>query len=68
MPGTNFALGVGTLPYYDHTNVESFSSRGPLTTYFDAVGNRLTTPVSSNNPYLGAVDGMLTSFFRRRFR
>src|SRR5262249_44042892 len=65
--GTNYAVGVGAIPYSNHTVPESYTSTGPLTTYFDAAGNRLATPIVSDNPRLAAVDGTNTSFFGSDF-
>lgn len=77
--GHNDAAGcIGTAAYrydvspvadvHDSTHtiypvVEQFSSNGPVTKYFDAAGNRLSSPVVRKQPVLSAVDGTSTSFF-----
>ncbi len=43
--------------------VETYSSNGPVTIYFDSAGNRLTTPVTRKQPLLSTVDGVSTTFF-----
>ena len=43
--------------------VEQFSSNGPVSIYFDAAGNRLSTPVVRKQPVLSATNGVDTSFF-----
>ncbi len=43
--------------------VESYSSNGPVTIYFDSAGHRLTTPSDRQQPALSAVDNVDTSFF-----
>ncbi len=43
--------------------IEQFSSQGPVSIYFDAAGNRLSTPVVRKQPVLSAVNGVDTSFF-----
>ena len=43
--------------------VEAYASNGPAMIYFDAAGNRLTTPITRKQPLLAAVDGVSTTFF-----
>jgi hypothetical protein len=43
--------------------VEAYASNGPSSIYFDASGNRLTTPITRKQPLLAAVDGVSTTFF-----
>ena len=42
---------------------EYFTSPGPVTVYFDAVGNRLATPEVRLQPRIAAADAANTSFF-----
>ncbi len=64
----DIAPTAGTTFFTDpnHTpspQVESFSSNGPVQIYFDAQGNRLTTPNMRLQPAFATVDGVDTSFF-----
>jgi hypothetical protein len=57
------AISVGAVPFYDPDQIESFSSHGPATVYFDAQGNRLPIPEIRGKPDLVATDNVNTSFF-----
>jgi hypothetical protein len=64
--GHNAAAGanaVAAVPASDATAVEDYSSRGPVTQYFDSSGTRLGTPVVRNKPDIAATDCAHTSFF-----
>jgi hypothetical protein len=43
--------------------VEAYASNGPAMIYFDASGNRLTSPITRKQPLLSACDGVSTTFF-----
>jgi hypothetical protein len=43
--------------------VDGYSSNGPVTIYFDSAGNRLTTPVTRNQPMFACTDNVDTTFF-----
>jgi hypothetical protein len=62
-PAAAGAIGVAAAPFYDPTSVESFSSGGPVTHWFDVNGNRLATPIVIDAPQITAVDGGNTTFF-----
>jgi Subtilase family len=57
----NGALAVAASDYATPTTPESFSSRGPVTHYFDANGNPLPAPEVRQKPNLAAPDGVSTS-------
>jgi Subtilase family len=57
----NGALAVAASHYPTPTTPESFSSRGPVTHYFDANGNPLPTPDVRQKPNLAGPDGVSTS-------
>jgi hypothetical protein len=61
--GAQNADGVAAYAYNYLSEAESFESFGPVTIYFDALGNRLATPVVRQQPTLAAVDGVDTTFF-----
>jgi hypothetical protein len=50
-------------PRCDPACAEDFSSAGGIPIFFDAVGNRLPTPVVPENPWVTGPDGGNTSFF-----
>ena len=56
-------IAVGAVPFYAPTNIEPFSSRGNVTIYFDAQGNRLPTPEVRLKPDVVAPDQVNTTFF-----
>ena len=43
--------------------LEAYSSNGPVQIYFDAAGNRLSSPITRKQPLLSGVDGVSTTFF-----
>jgi hypothetical protein len=43
--------------------VDGYSSNGPIEIYFDAAGNRLSTPVIRNEPMFACTDNVDTTFF-----
>jgi hypothetical protein len=57
----NGALAVAASHYPTPTTPEAFSSRGPVTHYFDASGNPLPAPEVRQKPNLAAPDGVSTS-------
>ncbi len=66
---SNGAIAVGAAAYYNTaaygaspTSINSFSSAGGTPTFFDKVGNSITT-VTRNKPELVGPDGTNTSFF-----
>ena len=55
------ALTVAASPFATPTTPETFSSRGPVTHFFDAGGAPLATPEVRQKPELAAPDGVMTS-------
>lgn len=62
-PSAARANGVAADFWFDTKGIESFSSLGPTTIYFDSVGRRLDTPEVREKPDFAAVDGVQTTFF-----
>src|SRR5262249_44109593 len=56
------ALAVGAIPYFDQTNPEANSSRGPETILFDEMDNPIT-PQVRQVPQVAAIDGVNNTFF-----
>jgi len=48
-------------PY--QTQLENYTCPGPVTIYFDAAGNRRSTPETRLKPEVAGVDGVITTFF-----
>ncbi len=57
------AIGTAALPWFESYQPESFTSPGPSTIYFDALGNRLVSPEFRRKPDIAAPDGVNTTFF-----
>ncbi len=55
------ALTVAASPYSSPTTAETFSSRGPVTHYFDLNGTPLPVPEVLQKPDMAAPDGVATS-------
>jgi hypothetical protein len=55
------ALTVAASDYHDPQTPEDFSSRGPVTRFFDAGGNALAAPEVRHKPELAAPDNVDTS-------
>jgi Subtilase family len=55
------ALTVAASTYSTPTTAETFSSRGPVTRYFDVDGNPLSVPEVLQKPNIAAPDGVATS-------
>lgn len=64
--GHSAAPGVDAVAAYDYrapSGPESFTSLGPVTIYFDRIGNRLAAPQVRRQPTIAAPDNVDTSFF-----
>ncbi|MFI5122991.1 MAG: S8 family serine peptidase [Vicinamibacteria bacterium] len=66
--GAGNAMSTAAVPYFDSSTVENFSSRGPVTLYFDSVeagfpAPPLGAPLVLAKPDISATDGGLTTFF-----
>ena len=55
------ALAVAAVGYSTSTTPESFSSRGPITHFFDVNGGPLATPDVRQKPNLASADGVSTT-------
>jgi hypothetical protein len=64
-PADPFGLYVDDdgAPRCDPACAEDFSSAGEIPMFFDALGNRLATPVVRENPWVTGPDGGNTTFF-----
>ncbi|MCY2996049.1 MAG: Ig-like domain-containing protein, partial [Planctomycetota bacterium] len=62
-PAAAGAIAVGAVPYNDPSNIESFSSHGDATIYFDPTGARLATPEVRQKPDVVAPDKVSTTVF-----
>jgi subtilisin family serine protease len=66
--GAASAVGVGAVPYDNSQEPEEYSSRGPVTHYFDPVTGikpaaKLTSPQTISKPDVAATDCGVTTFF-----
>ena len=62
-PGARGCIAVAAHPYNDPGTPEDFTSRGPVSIYFDRAGNRLAQPEVRWQPAVAAPDGTDTTFF-----
>ncbi len=60
------AMAVGAVPYFDQEVPESFTSLGPSTILFSAVGDPITPEVRLK-PDIAAIDGTNNTFFGQDF-
>ncbi len=70
--GSASALTVGAAPFFDNSEPEEYSSRGPVTHYFGAVegpgpASPLAVPETISKPDLIASDCGATTFFAHRY-
>lgn len=66
--GAGNAMSTAAVPYDDSATVEEYSSRGPVTHYFEPVDGttpaaELSSPQVLDKPDVAATDGALTTFF-----
>lgn len=54
-------FAIGAVPTTNLGTIENFSSRGPITRYFNDAGAAYVTPVTKNLPQFHAADGTATS-------
>jgi hypothetical protein len=70
--GAASALAVAAAPFFDNSEPEEYSSRGPVTHYFGPVegpgpASDLPTPETISKPDLTATDCGATTFFAHRY-
>jgi subtilisin family serine protease len=68
--GSPSVVGIGAIPYFDSSEPEPYSSRGPVTHYFGPVqasghAPKLVTPEVIGKPDVTATDCADTTFFAR---
>jgi subtilisin family serine protease len=70
--GSPSVVGIGAIPYFDSSEPEPYSSRGPVTYYFGPVQGststpapKLVTPEVIGKPDVAATDCGSTTFFAR---
>ena len=66
--GAASAISVGAVPYFDSSEPEEYSSRGPVTHYFGPVtgtspASTLPSPQTISKPDVAATDCVVTTFF-----
>ncbi len=70
--GAEGAIAVAAVPFFTGSEPEEFSSRGPVTNYFEPVDGavpaaELPSPETISKPDLAATDCGATTFFSQRF-